>query len=257
LSINKIYSNKESFILNNLAKGKTREEIATLLGYKTWRSLDIYMRRTGAKWDSDQNTYVPLEKKNGNCKIYDIEKIIENAEPKIANIISRFTKENADPLQIAKDCGFSDHRALSSYMKSKGYQWSVEINNYIDTPIHLISEKTEEKEEENDYTENTHANEENINIQKYLALLELLYKNKEKFIDMVGAESQPGTIPRYTVPGITRTKSFYMSDRLSRLVTEFSETRNISQKEIIEAAIIEFLRNHSYKEEIDQLLGRI
>lgn len=257
MSVNKICSNRASIIQNCLANGKSREEIASLLGYKTWKSLDIYMRRTGAKWDSVQNTYIYVQKEHGYNKRDDIERIISDAEPKIASIISRFAQKTADPLQIAKECGFSDHRALSSHMKAKGYHWSVDINNYVDTPLDLLQQEQQEKDSKDKNSEVIPSNNENMNIQKYIPLLETLYKNRDRFLELVTATPAAGTIPRYTVPGITRTKSFYMSDKLSRLVTEFSEVRNISQKEIIEAAVIEFLRNHSFKEEIDNLLGRL
>ena len=48
---------KVEFIQRYLQKGRTREELGVILGYKSWRSLDILMRRHGMKWDSKKNSY--------------------------------------------------------------------------------------------------------------------------------------------------------------------------------------------------------
>lgn len=49
---------------------------------------------------------------------------------KISPIISPIQKEGADAKTIAKRLGFSDHRELATYMKSKGYKWSSDKKNY-------------------------------------------------------------------------------------------------------------------------------
>ena len=45
-----------------------------------------------------------------------------------------------------------------------------------------------------------------------------------------------------------------MSDMVARLTAEFSQEKNVTQREIVEAALIEFLQKYGYKNEIDALL---
>jgi len=44
-----------------LLKFMTRDEAAQKLGYKNYRSLDMYMRRKNFKYDSESGQYVPKE----------------------------------------------------------------------------------------------------------------------------------------------------------------------------------------------------
>lgn len=54
---------------------------------------------------------------------------------------------------------------------------------------------------------------------------------------------EDGKIPRYAVPGIVRTKAIYMSDMIAKLTGEFSEEKNVTQREIMKAALIEYCRS--------------
>lgn len=236
---------KALFVQRSLANGSTRQEIAEVLGYSNWRCLDIFMRRQGMKWDSKQQNYYLATQKNENTEGKPV-----NTPSKISEIISMFDKEGADPREIAKQAGFESHHQLAAYMAARGYTWSFEANNYVKS-----SENTGVREDEAaDIGAAGTIDVRDIDISKYLPLLDMLLKNKERLYDLLFPAS--GAIPRYVVPGITRTKSFYMSDRLSKLIYEFSKSRNISQKEIIETAVIEFLRKYSFEKEVDELLGK-
>ncbi len=70
---------------------------------------------------------------------------------------------------------------------------------------------------------------------------------------MLNAE---GHIPKYAVPRVPKTKSIYMSNLLARLVTEYSESKNLSQREIVEAALVEYLKRYGYQLEIEKLLAK-
>ncbi|WP_198430812.1 hypothetical protein, partial [Rhodococcus rhodochrous] len=54
-----IYDERANAILRGLVEGKTRDELAKELGYKNYKTLDIYMRRKNFKWDRDKQNYVP------------------------------------------------------------------------------------------------------------------------------------------------------------------------------------------------------
>ena len=236
---------RSSLILKWLKSGKTREETAAALGYKSWRGLDIFMRRQGMRWDSSRNTYyVPEETTDTRLKL------VDNTPAKIAMIISKFNQRDADPMEIARQEGFSDHRQLSSYMLSRGYEWSDDSNNYVKSykaPKPTLKAEAEAEEDTGDMDDD---------IAKFMPFFKELFENRDKLLEILHQSSTTGEIPRYIVPGVTRTKSFYMSDTISRLICEFSQRRNISQKEIIEAALIEFLRKYSFKDEVDSILGK-
>lgn len=240
---------KVTFIRNHLEAGKTREELAAILGYKSWRGLDILMRRHGMKWDSRKNSYYTAEETDNRdaAGCY---------QSKTALIISKFREIDADPMEVAKQSGFENHRQLSSYMSARGFVWSADINNYIRQPSKAENRENDDPEESISDTRDTHTDIQYSSLEKYLPFFDILLKHKERLLDLILPASAPGSVPRYTVPGITRTKSFYMSDLLSKLVLEFSQCKNISQKEVIEAAVIEFLRKYSFKKQVDELLGR-
>ncbi len=89
----------------------------------------------------------------------------------------------------------------------------------------------------------------------YLPLLQMLSENKDRLLDLLMPNSE-GNIPKYAVPGIPKTKNIYMSDLLARLVTEFSESKNLSQREVVETALIEYLKRYGYQMEVEKLLAK-
>lgn len=54
--------------------------------------------------------------------------------------------------------------------------------------------------------------------------------------------------------GLVRTKTIYMSDMISKLIGEFSKEKSISQRDIVEGALIEYLQKYGFKREIETLL---
>ncbi|WP_406242736.1 hypothetical protein ACF3M2_01905 [Tissierella carlieri] len=45
-----------------------------------------------------------------------------------------------------------------------------------------------------------------------------------------------------------------MSDMISKLTGEFSKEKNVSQREIVEGVLIEYLQKYGFKREIETLL---
>ncbi len=234
---------RDIYIKDCLAEGETREKIAQRLGYHNWRGLDIFMRRQGMKWDSRKNNYYSMG---------DAGYLYENS--KIQTIISMFDNMEADPKNIATQAGFKNHHEMAAYMKANNYVWSHDISNYIMNSARndIIAGEITDSGDAGECPGVQDDLDGKTDISKYLPLLDLLMKNKEK-LAVLFSEAAP-TIPRYTVSGIIRTKSFYMSDRIARLISDYSRSKNISQKEIVEAAIIEFLCKYSYKEEVSKML---
>ncbi|MCM1990264.1 hypothetical protein [Oceanirhabdus seepicola] len=254
----------DKFILKRLLEGHTRDDIAAELRHKNYRTLDMYMRRRGYIWDTFKQTYIPkLE-------------VSTKVEPtpalnKVQKIINLFNTGN-DPMEIAKKVGMKDHRVMAEYMKNKGYFWSAEKQNYS---LAKGKQSRENFEIHRDSIEIHHKNDEITNynddlmrekviskecdtfsnidrLQNLLPMLEMIDKHKDKLAELLSTNIS-NTIPRYVIGGITITKSLCMSHPLSELIKDFSREKNISQREIFEVAIIEFLNKYGYENEINSL----
>ena len=120
-----IYDIKVNRVIKLLKEGQTREVIAKNMGYSTYKSLDMYLRRKNFYWDSKIKNYVPNINKSKSTRSNNIK-----SSSKIEEIISLFKKE-LDAKFIAKTIGFSNHIELASYMSNNGYQWSIDKKNYV------------------------------------------------------------------------------------------------------------------------------
>lgn len=54
-----IYDERVNEILQGLAAGLTRDELAEMFGHTNYKSVDMYMRRKNFTWESTKQTYVP------------------------------------------------------------------------------------------------------------------------------------------------------------------------------------------------------
>ncbi|KAJ52039.1 hypothetical protein BD780_000013 [Clostridium tetanomorphum] len=253
----------DKYILKRLMEGITRDEIAIELNHKNYRTIDMYMRRHGYSWNSEKQIYV---------KGIDSEKKLNFDQPttgKIKRILSLFDA-GMDPTEIAKKLGMKDHRSIATYMKSKGYIWSSEQQNYIllkgdvssndknDNNIELDDSLELDNTDNSNYYSQLNKSDLSIDgmekFESLLPMLEMINKNKDKLAELLSINSS-ATIPRYIVGGITITKSLCMSHSLAELIKEFSKEKNISQREIFEVAIIEFLKKYGYESEINTLFS--
>lgn len=261
----------DEYIIKSLFSGKTRDDLAREFNHKNYRTLDMFMRRRGYIWDSYKQNYTL---KPRNIKNFEVS---SNAF-KVDRILSLF-EAGYEPMEIAKKVGMKDHRAMAMYMKKKGYIWSSEKQNYIllkgeqkeDNFIDDTDEDTCEYTYDEDF-ENTDSDsscdfsqyktsspqiDESLALEKlahFLPTLEIIERNKDKIADILSINNG-GTIPRYVVGGITITKSLCMSHNLSELIKDFSREKNISQREIFEVAIIEFLKKYGYENEVTALFS--
>lgn len=249
----------DKFILKSLLLGKTREEIADTLNHKSYRTLDMYMRRRGYYWDGERQIYVKKDKENP----IDIDD--EPPTVKVQRIITLFNS-GLDPMEVSKKVGIKDHRAMALYMKSKGYSWSSEKKNYcldkglVESAEDISSEDNNPESNKNISTEVIDENTGDIFNQferfiKLIPMLEMIEKNSDKFAEILSL-NDGGTIPRYIVGGVTITKSICMAHPLSELIREFSIEKNISQREIFEVAIIEFLKKYGFEREVNSLFKK-
>lgn len=247
-----IQDEKTKEIQRRLQAGETRDEIAQSMDYSTYKSMDMYMRRKGFRWDSDRGNYIHEESRIGKDDIVE-----EIHTGKAATAISLLKKEGADVKAVAKRLGFKDHMELAAYMKGKGYSWDSAENNYsrkygLKDDQEEATESQPEKAAEETFEEAKEK--QDLQIDKYLPFIEMLYNNKDKLLDMLIPSADTGRIPRYAVPGIARTKSVHLADSMARLVNEFSSEKNIAQKDIFVVALVEFFKKYGYEREIESLL---
>jgi len=256
----------EKYILKSLLMGKTREELAEEFNHKNYRTLDMYMRRRGYVWDGNKQVYISKPSKSPKFEV-------ASSTSKVDKIITLFNS-GADPREIAKKVGMKDHRTMAMYMKDKGFIWSSEKQNYVLLKGEQPSISIGTKEYEDDITADGSCIQANFppspypfedlpsfmdspkndRMERLLPMLEMLDRNKDKLAELLSI-NDGSTIPRYVVGGITITKSLCMSHNLAELIKEFSKEKNISQREIFEVSIIEFLRKYGYENEIKALFS--
>jgi hypothetical protein len=243
-----IYDEKVKKILE-LLKFKTRDEVAAELNYKNWKSLDMYMRRKNFAHDSRNGQYIPaytrVEKLTPDPKSY--------APGKVVSIITAFEEEDIDPRVVAKQEGFKDHKEMAEYMKNKGYEWNVYKNNYIKMvgKVEDVNDAASPPQEPINQPAGGKVPE---GINEYLPFLRFLYEKRDDIYQLLSGVKEDGKIPKYAVPGLVRTKAIYMSDMVAKLAGEFSREKNVTQREIMEAALVEYLQKYGFKREIEALL---
>ena len=232
---------------------------------KLYKLLDRYLKEIRPDVDSD---YFFAKKKTGrlsrqwtNAKIKEAVKSIGwNKDITSHNLRHSFATNlivnDVNIVSVQKLLGHSDLRTTSIY-----------LHQSLDDLKNAVSSLDEGKINTNDiYNENNENIDGNRSINnsntrmeidfKYIGTLKLLYEKEDKLREILEGKKIIGEIPKYSVPGTSKTKSIYMSDLLSRLIIGFSETKNISQKEIVESAVVEYLMNYGYKEEVELLLNR-
>ncbi len=258
-----IYDEKVKRIIEML-KFKTRDEVAAELKYKSWKSLDMYMRRKNFAFDSQQGQYFPRKNRvqKPDPKSY--------APTKVAAIITAFEVEGIDPRMVARQEGFTDHKEMAEYMKTKGYEWNIHKNNYvktvgrIDVPEQLgepvgevVSQLTPEPPALQPLpvpTDQPTSGDVPEGLGEYLPFLRYLYENRDELYQLLTGTRDDGIIPRYALPGEVRTKSIYMSEVIAKLAAEFSKEKKVALKEVMEGALVEYLMKYGFKREVETLL---
>ena len=232
-------------ILTRLMKGEEREDIAKSLGQKTYKSLDMYMRRKGYRYDSRIKNYVvnvePSESISDGSKTSKIVKLLEEYAD--------------DPAMVCLKVGFKNMEELAAYMTSKSYKWNPSLQNYEKQSNHVsLEENVMDHPQESTVTTNHHQL--SSEYEDYLPLLRMLQKNEDRLIELLMPYGRGATIPRYTIKGIAKTKTVQMIHTLGDLVTEFSMEKNVPQRDIFEVALIDFFRKYGFEKEIERVLNK-
>ncbi len=268
-----IYDDRVRATIKALGDNIDKDELAQSFGLKHFKSLDMYMRRRFFKFQD--GNYVPE-----NTSIEKLEKKEEDNLPlKVQKILESFDEENADPRSISKKFHFNSVDELGNYLENNNIYWNPRENKYelklsIRSDEEIKSPTSEIKSPNND-VENISGEELEVNsshiarvrssqtnvdtteMAEYVDILELLKRNKNKLKRLIdNVDDNNGRLPNYAVPGINTTKTFSISSMLSNLIEEYSQAKGISQKDMLQISMVEFLMNHGYKEEMQILLNR-
>lgn len=247
------YNKMERDINQKLSTGVSREETSKEFGYKTWKSLDVFMRRRGFSWNAEKNVYMKNDTSLASKRV-EAALMPERAK----KVIELFRDGIGDAKAVAEKNGFSDPRAMAEYMRENGFIWSIAEKNYIYQRAQKnVAANSEEATETMPVLSLVPASDQGAmpaGFEKYIPILEFIQKHQDKIVTLIQDVTESSRISKYSVPGSTKTKSFYMSDKLSTLVNEFSEIKNLTQREIVESALVEYLKKYGFGNEIERLM---
>jgi AraC-like DNA-binding protein len=240
-----VFDRQVNKVLALLDEGKEKEDIAEELGYSNPASLDNYMRRRNFAWESRERKFVPAaEKYSGKAR----NNLLQlKGVSKAALIISLFTEDGANPKDIAEQTGFTSHNEMATFMKRKKYEWDVRKNNYT---------KIKKDEVENN------SNVKQLNLESEAleeVLIEMLQginelkSGKKKAVKNGATDEEADELPRYKIEGNYKSKAFNMNSTLENMIIDFSKNRRISQKDIFEIAVVDFLLKYGEAEAVEDL----
>lgn len=247
--VNVLDDDRVQEVLTGLSSGKTRDELAIEFKHSTYKTLDIYMRRKGFTWDADNQNYTFKQGETPSPFIH--------VDTTKTSRILQLLKDNAGNAKVvATQLGFSDHKELATYMLRQGYYWDSEENTYVKkvqiepiiNPPTVVEEEDEQNAELVGTTEEMHL------LAEYLPLLKMLKQNETKLVDILKPYGALGSIPRYMIPGICKTKTVQMVHSLDKMVVEFANEKNMTQRDVFEVALIDFFKNYGYQQQMEQLL---
>ncbi len=249
------YDKQETQILKELEKGETRENLYKKYGYSSVRTMDAFFRRRG--FIVKNGKYIKRDSYRNNM----LNQISGDIPFRAQMIAEKFKKEGilADPSAIAATFGFEDYTEMNTYMRNNNMFYNSNTKSYephypqqagttselscADDKIELVKEIiTKDSTEEG--------------IAKYYSLLSFLYENKERLIELLSPSINDNTPKRYLIPGSKKVKSIYLSKGLSAIIDDFAHTKNISIRELVEGAVIEYLIKYGYKSEIEILMSQ-
>src|SRR5665648_169005 len=265
-SSQRIKQERVSQILEMLQKGQPRDKIADQFGYSTWKSLDIYMRRHGFTWDSQNHIYTNAMSEAPHKEELTVPKGVDDgnlAEVNPEEVVRLFSLGILDARDIAKRTGFPGHKEMATYMRHRGYVWSATSINYLNSnpsPLMTIlagSTDAIDSLQLKDDAPLGHSLSNVLSNDKYVTLLEFLWQSRDKLIKVIESITVENEIRVYTVPGKAKTKSILLSDGLTNLMLALCQEHSLSQRQGYEAALVEYLMKYGYRDNVEHLLNNV
>ncbi|WP_052488098.1 hypothetical protein [Gordoniibacillus kamchatkensis] len=172
---------------------------------------------------------------------------------KEVQIIAMF-QQGLEAKEVAKRLHFADHRQMANYMKSLGYVWNSEKKNYEST-VHVETEEEAKQFAATSGQDQTELENLDWSPERMTSFLTFFEANKDTLVEIVKNHGPLSELPRYVIPGVYTTKSVYMNHNIDMLAREFSEEKNISQRDIFEIALIDFFKKYGFSARVKVLMG--
>ena len=235
MDISKEKQKKTNQIIKALSSGIARNTLAKKYKYKSWKGLDMFMRREGYHWNSNISNYSLITKYEAHQVLSSLNNISSN----IAEIIKAYDNKE-EPKKIAQIAGLNSHQEVALLMKKNGYIWSSDIGNYIPEKIHNGSSYCFIKPTQSKKVVNTSpvlpANEEKSKLDL----------EHSEYIDSEVMQKTNDLISKYKDNKTALTVAFFLGKHCEKNKLEL----NIA----IENALLEYLHNNGYEGDIKSLL---
>ena len=239
------YERRAKEIFKKIDNGMTREQAAKKYGYENVRSMDQLMRRRGYKVCNGK--YVKEEKKRELC-------VVSPRSEKLMNALNAIAQsgDSIDEKQLER-WGFHTRQQLNDFMREEGIKYDP-----INQIYHIVAKEQEVSQENRQTIHTTEIpmfTETPEKIEDYLPFLAFLYDNKAIFDDMIKdkAENKP---PVPNIPGKCHQKTFHINSNLACLINQFADAHGIKYKNVVEAAVIQYLEKYGYEDKVAQILHR-
>jgi len=249
------FDKQESDILKELDEGKNREDIYKKYGYSSIRTMDAFFRRRG--FIIKNGKYIKRDEYRSQM----LNQISGEVPFRAQMIAEKFKKDGAlaNPSDIAATFGFDSYTEMNKYMRDSNMFYNSSTKTYephLTRQADLVSVLADRDAKAGLAKQSISKAENEDGADKYYSFLNYLYENKERLIELCTPSVSDNTPQRYLIPGSKKVKSVYLSKGLSAIIDDFAHSKNITIREIVEGAVIEYLIKYGYRPEIELLLSK-
>ncbi|KGP74658.1 hypothetical protein [Pontibacillus yanchengensis] len=238
-----------------LSQGKTREEIAKKYKMKTWKSIDMFMRRQGYRWNPDEENYISKEEEHTQSLMEEEEdqedQLLQSQFDERAEDIIMALQRTKDIRVVARQFKFKNHRDLGAYMRSNNYVWDVNKNNYkirrtkessfIETLIEQIPSFSNVRYQTAEHAAN--------GMEKFYPLFEFLNENmdglKQLLTNPQGVQTvQPEPTSTKPVQPHASEQEVPLRSSVYDLIQKMADETQMSTQTLLENAVKQYVTNH-------------
>lgn len=256
--------------LNKSVKDGTEISDTTLIrwGFQTRQQLNDYMRSEGVKFDPLNKRYYILPKNmDDSATSYESDFGPCNANERIAMLKEENRKEAEAKRRLA-DVENASQVSPQAQLNSNGTV-PVHITNHGDdgnrtvnenqTSTHPIHTSNEKSSQDNDLPYDSLITGEQSDlpekIEDFFPFINFLYNNKSIFDYMIRIknEGKPFSI---TIPGKCVQKTFHINFNLACLINRFADEHGMKYKQVVEAAVVEYLNKYGYGDVLYEIINR-
>lgn len=251
----KNFDEQETNILKDLDNGNKREDIYKKYGYSSIRTMDAFFRRRGFIVKNGQ--YIKRDAYRDQM----LNQISDQVPFKAQMIAEKFKKDGmlANPAEIASTFGFENYTEMNNYMRKSNMFYNSSTRTYeprTNKRTNALSEFADRDAKIEEVKQLVAKDDSKDDESKYYSFLNYLYENREQLIELCTPSLTENTPQRYLIPGSKKVKSIYLSKGLSTIIDDFSRSKNITIREMVEGAMIEYLIKYGYRSEVEILLSK-